>query len=314
MDQPLRPRVLESLYQHRLLTSSQLAEILSPGAHPGWLRRVMAALASSGLVDRIRLRPPASQAVWFLTPAGAQLVENGHSGTWRRRYVVTPDVATGPLQAHMLAENDVGIAFMRAARRHNHECGYLSWRHEVAHKLPGGSGSVIADVLLHYVAVGAGSRGSDVVLWRFFEVDRGHMPRAVLVEKLQDYVALYRGYVDAMGGKSPHPPRWVERYPSFPAVVLVFTNGEHRLLMSRIRSVAEICRRDRVVGETRLPIVFTTLEDLQTRGPFAPIFWPVGDPDRPVDVMGQSVRPNGAESRTRPRRPPLPGQQALVEA
>lgn len=312
--EPLAPQLLEGLYQHRLVTGPQLHAMYSPAGNPGWTWRVLTGLAAKGFVDKVRLRPPASAAAWFLTEAGAELVERSHPGRWSRRYLVTPDVARGPLQAHMLAENDLGIAFMAAARRLGHEFGPLGWRHEVAHKLPDQKGSVICDVLLHYVATDAGSQGGNVVLWRFVEVDRGTMSQAVLVEKLQDYVALYRAYKagpGAPGGKTAHPPRWLERYPSFPPVIVVLTNAPHRVLMERIRSLSMLCCHDLVVGASDLPIVFTTLEDLETRGPFEPVFWEPGQPERPVDVLGR----RGAPSRDRASRSSLRAvQQTLVEA
>lgn len=287
MSDTLPPRVLESLYQHRLLSSSQLQAMHAPHSHPAWMRRVLARLAGDGLVQRIRLRPPESVSVWFLTEAGTQLLERSRPGAWQRRHLVSAEAARGPLQAHTLAANDVGIAFMAAARNRGHECGHLAWRHEVAHKLSDRPGSVVSDLLLHYVATGLGRGGGDVVLWWFLEVDRGTMPRPVLVEKLQDYAALYRVHAQARTARAAHVPKWVDRYPLFPAVCMVFTNGAHKSLLRRIRSLTEICRHDRRVAVTELPIAFTTLEDLQTRGPFEPIFWPLAGPDRPVDMLGR---------------------------
>jgi Replication-relaxation len=65
--------VLESLYQHRLLSSSQLRVMHTPQASLRWTQRVIAELASQGLVawvyGRGRLR------IWYLTEVGAELVE-----------------------------------------------------------------------------------------------------------------------------------------------------------------------------------------------------------------------------------------------
>jgi len=291
----LSERVLEGLYQHRLMSRSQLQAMHCPGLDPSHLSRTLADMARTGWLDRVRLDSRRG-AVWFLTQAGTEVVEQSRPGSWRRRHVVTPEAARGPLLAHSLAGNDVGLAFMDAARRHGDDCGYLGWRHEVAHRLADGGGSVICDLLLHYVATGAGRRGGDVMLWRFIEVDRATMPQAVLVEKLQDYVALHRSYADARGGRSAHPPRWVGRYSSFPALIVVYADAPQRTLLRRLHSVAEMCRRDPVVGESELPIAFTTLEDLRRAGPFEPIFWLVSDPDAPVNVLMGASRPvPGAE-------------------
>ncbi len=281
----LGPRILESLYQHRMASTQQLQAMHLPGSHPGGLLRRLRALAGSGLVDWVSLRPPKRLSVWFLTEAGAQLVEHSRGGAWPRRYLVTPEAARGPLLAHTLAGNDVGLAFMAAARVHGHEFGYLAWRHEVAHKLTDRPGAVISDLHLHYVATGAGTEGRNIVLDRLVEVDRATMPQGALVEKLQDYVALYRTHEQAARGLCANPPRWVPRYGSFPPVVIVFAGAPLALLRRRLRSVAELCRQDPTVGASPLPIAFVVLEELTARGPFEPIFWLANDPTEPVDVL-----------------------------
>ena len=43
--------------------------------------------------------------------------------------------AAGPLQQHTLGVNDVGTAFVKAARARGDECDPFSWRHEIAHPL-----------------------------------------------------------------------------------------------------------------------------------------------------------------------------------
>jgi hypothetical protein len=281
----LGPRLLESLYQHRMASTPQLQAMHAPGSHPGGLLRRLRVLAGAGLVDSVSLRPPRRLSVWFLTEAGAQLVEHSRPGAWGRRYLVSREAARGPLLAHTLAGNEVGLAFMAAARELGHEFGYLGWRHEVAHKLAERSGAVISDLHLHYVASGAGSAGRNIVLDRLVEVDRATMPQGTLVEKLQDYVALYRTHEQSARGTVANPPRWVQRYVTFPPVVVVFAGAPVAALRRRLRSVAELCRQDPTVGAAPLPIAFVILEELTARGPFRPVFWLAQDPVEAVDVL-----------------------------
>ena len=60
--------VMESLYQHRLLSTEQLRVLHTPNASAGWMRRVLRLLAERGLVDRVR--GPATRSLWYLTEIG----------------------------------------------------------------------------------------------------------------------------------------------------------------------------------------------------------------------------------------------------
>ena len=144
---------------------------------------------------------------------------------------------------------------------------------------------MISDLHLHYVATGAGSAGRNIVLDRLVEVDRATMAQGTLVEKLHDYVALYRTHEQTARGMCTNPPRWVQRYATFPPVVVVFAGAPAAVLRRRLRSVAELCRQDPVVGGAPLPIAFVTLEELVAQGPFQPVFWLAQDPTEAVDVL-----------------------------
>lgn len=82
---------------------------------------------------------------------------------------------------HTLAVNDVGIAFVNAARERGDECGPLAWRHEIAYPItarrnrrPGDI--VIADALLTYTQQCPDRTLS--VHQRFIELDPCHDPAA----------------------------------------------------------------------------------------------------------------------------------------
>src|SRR5690349_15867059 len=108
--------VARALYQHRVATTAQLHQLLTPdAADASYLRRVLRQAAAAGLVDAVR-RGSAGQRVWFLTTAGYVAVEA--SGEVEiRAHRMTPALAAGGLLAHRLAVVDVGAAFVTAARQ-----------------------------------------------------------------------------------------------------------------------------------------------------------------------------------------------------
>ncbi len=54
--------IMESLYQHRLLSTEQLRVLHTPDATAGWMRRVLRLLAERSLIDRVR--GPATRSLW----------------------------------------------------------------------------------------------------------------------------------------------------------------------------------------------------------------------------------------------------------
>ena len=291
-----RDECLRALQRHRLLMTSQLQRLLSPTSHPAWLRRVLGALVDEDLVGRVRPRY-GSEYVWFLTAEGLKAMESTMPAKSQRRYLVDPDRLAAQVRSklsHTLAVNEVGLAFVEAARRRPGDIfDYLSWSAEVAHELPRRR-SVISDSVLTYVAAGAGRSGRDLVLHRFVELDRGTETSARLSEKLQDYLALYRFSQDPSPvgrGRTAHPPLWVERYAAaFPYLIVVFDvrGGRHRG-EQRIRRTAAECRLDPRLATSEWPILFVLLEDLHEQGPFEPVFWFHTDKAMatPVNVLGQ---------------------------
>ena len=71
---PVSGPVLESLYQHRVLSTRQLRAMHAPAAGPRWMQRVMAALADAGLVGFVRVGRGAPR-LYHLTASGADAVE-----------------------------------------------------------------------------------------------------------------------------------------------------------------------------------------------------------------------------------------------
>lgn len=282
---PVAPEILESISQHRLLSTPQIHELHTPTATMRWTQQVLADLAHANLLRSIgtRSRPPTK--VWFLTSDGHDTVASAPR-LETRRIQVTPEGAAGQLQAHTLAVNDVGVAFARAARDRGDECGALAWRHEIAHPIGSGGGRgarggdlVIADAVLHYTLYG----DTIGLLTRFVELDRATMPMEELATKLRRYARLYQ-YLP----EGARDPSWRALYPhDFPAVLLVFTGKDRRILERRMSTLLALLARDlEVSAADGLVIYCTLLEDLMAEGPFGPIFLRHDDPSSYVDWLG----------------------------
>lgn len=291
---PLEIEVLVSLRRHRLLTSRQVHVLHAPDVTDRWVRKSLAALAVRGLLDRVWTKGTNPACVWFLTADGLDATgppDGGGPGV-----LVSQRGAAGALQAHTLTVNEVGIAFVRAARALDHECGYLAWRHEVAHRFADprpnvrDTGVLVADALLEYVVR---ERGRELFVSRFIELDRGTVPPQQLHAKLRNYLRLHQ-YVPRNPNGRPGAEQWREVYPSFPPVLVVFTGKPRPRLESRLASVLALCGGDRRLRDPDRPgMFFVLLEDLQDEGPFAPVFVELGDPSDPVDVLGRPVEEPG---------------------
>ena len=291
----LHNEVLQSLYVHRLLSTTQVHLLHAPNATRRWVQKVLAGLERDGYAARVtatRVRRGGTtvggEALWFATDQGAEACEG--SGVPSRPYRMTPERANGPLRAHTLAVNEVGLAFVATARRRGDDFDAWSWRHESAHRLGEREGRgevVIADAVLDYT-----SHVDDAVLCRFLELDRATMPLRELEAKLSAYARLWR-FRPKTGG-------WPALYPQWPKVLVVFCGRPAPVLERRIRSLLELVGANPNLEELHEPdsdfdIFMATLEDLHAHGPFSPVFWRPGSPEGPVDVLGR-----GAERRPRP--------------
>jgi hypothetical protein len=273
--------VLASLGEHRILSTALVRSIHLPDCSIRRAQQVLAYLERAGLVAYVEARR-APRRLWFLTERGADYALDAGE-VERRPKVLEPEQAAGPLQAHTLGVNEVGISFLRAARERGDEFGPLSWRHEVAHPLNHGRGrarrSLIADAVLNYVRA---DERHIIYEQRFIEVDRATLSVERLVAELARYGQLSRAR--DKGGKS----LWRSHYPSFPPVICALAGASRKALIRR-RDVAIVLLEghpelDRAYA---VGIYFCLLDDLTERGPFAPIFRTVGEPDRAVDWLGE---------------------------
>lgn len=288
----LAPEVLESIYQHRLLTTRQVHAIHAPGTSRRWIQHVLAGLADYGLLDATR--GPHAAAIWFATENGATAVDRSATRAERRRKVVTAAQAAGQLQSHTLAVNDVGIAYLRAARARGDEFGPLSWRHEIALRIGGARGRgrrtevLIADALITYLAAHDGGVERHQ---RFLELDRGTTPVDALVGKLHAYRRLRDSAPRTADEKDPERG-WRRWYPAgLPGVQLVLTGKPRALLERRAQLLFALRDADARLREDRpLDVRLALLEDLSRRGPFAPIWLRLDDPTRRFEWLGKPER------------------------
>jgi hypothetical protein len=280
------PSVLAGLYQHRLLTTHQVRALFTPAAGQRWTRKVLAGLAQRGLVDRVR--GPGTLSCWYLTDTGADAVEDTGPRSEQRRRIPTRAQAEGLLKRHTLAVNDVGIAFVRAARQRGDECSPDSWRHEIAHPISHGSVRrppqlVVADALLTYLQT---EEGDGLVMHqRFVEVDRGtERPADQLAGKLARYTRL-RTYTPASDDDAE--PLWRNYYRAWPHVLIVLADQSPARVAQRIARVLALYESDPTKGQRRaIPFSFVTLANLTTHGPFAQIFTSPTHA-QPVDWLGR---------------------------
>lgn len=271
--------VLASLGEHRVLSTAQVRSIHFPDRSIRRTQQVLAYLERAGLVAYAEARR-APRRLWFLTERGADYVLDAGE-VERRPKVLAPEQAAGPLRAHTLAVNEVGISFLRAARERGDDFGPLSWRHEVAHPLNRGRArrSLIADAVLNYVRT---DERHIVYEQRFVEVDRATLSVERLVAELARY-----GQLSSARGKSSEPI-WRSHYPSFPPVICVLAGASRKALVRR-RDIAIALLEDHpeLVRAYGVTISFCLLDDLTSRGPFAPIFDVVGESERAADWLGK---------------------------
>jgi hypothetical protein len=209
----LHVEVLESLNQHRLLSTVQIHFLHAPETTPRFVQQfVLGRLRSIGLVDGARARH--GLKVWHLTRQGAEAVEAMSSRAETRHKVISPAQAAGPLQQHTLGVSEVGIAFVAAARKRGDECGPFDWRHEIAHPLGPGPGrrlpeQLISDAVLTYQLTEPDESTS--LIYRFVELDRATRSAATLAANLGRYARLYRRTIPAEDPADPAVARGTRR-------------------------------------------------------------------------------------------------------
>jgi Replication-relaxation len=263
--------LIASLGEHRILSTTQVRAIHFSDRSSRRAQQILAYLERAGLVAYVEARR-APRRLYFLTERGADLAIDAGE-VERRPKVLNPEQAAGPLCAHTIGVNEVGISFLHAARERGDEFGPLSWRHEVAHPLNRGRGrarrSLIADAVLSYVRV---DERHLIYEQRFVEVDRATLSVERLVAELARYGQLCRAH------DKRAEPLWRSHYPSFPPVICALAGASRKALVRRRDITIALLNGhpdlERAYGTA---IHFCLLDDLMSRGPFAPIFRTVGE-------------------------------------
>ena len=277
--------IVASVAQHRTLTTAQLQTIHLPGRSRRWTQRVLKRLERAGLLSWVRLpSSPGRIRLWFVTETGAQLAQ-GAGALSDPPKVLTAEQAAGQLHAHTIAVSDAAICFLSAARERADEFGPLSWRHEVSHPLSLGRGRrrqrLVADAVFSYVLV---KGDNDLSLApRFVELDRATLPVDRLAAELARYADLYNA--EGRGA-----PIWRGLYPVFPPVLCILAGAPRPVLERRRLAAMALLRNDlRLSRVSEVAVSIGLLEDLQNRGPFAPIFDELRQPKQRVDWLGESA-------------------------
>jgi hypothetical protein len=283
---PVAVTILESLYQHRLLSTVQLHELHTPTTSLRWTQQVLASLRRVQLAAVTRR--PRGLGLWYLTGRGVEAVETIANRAEPRRKLIRAEQAAGPLQAHTLAVNEAAIAFVRAAREREDECGPFAWRHEIAHPIGPPPGrrrpeQLIADAVLTYQL--NAPDGSAQFPTHFLELDRATIPVEELAAKLARYVRLHKYALAPEPGEEPMP-LWRASYTTFPDVMVVLDGAPARALERRRATVLALCLDDEALRATpELVVRVCLLEELIKRGPFERIFLTSVDPDTPTDWL-----------------------------
>ncbi|MER6521822.1 replication-relaxation family protein [Streptomyces sp. NPDC001553] len=278
-------RALALIAQHRLLTTTQIHQMLTPNTPPRKIHKELAPLREEGLIAHTVLGGSHRLQAHFLTPAGAQAVQDWPELRGRSATVIQSPAAAGLRAAHTLTGVRAHLAFLTDARARGDEYEPLDWVPEVTHRLPdtGGEDRLIADAVLHYTVTQPRRRQYRA----FVEIDRATMSSERLARKLISYARFHdytpqparRGTVADQGASML---AWQRFYPRFPRVLFVLTGASRPTLTNRITDLRHMATDHDLV--TRLgasvPLGATVLEDLEAEGPHAKIWTPLtGDPE-----------------------------------
>jgi hypothetical protein len=286
---PTGVEILESLGQHRLLSTRQVHQLHTPSASMRWTRHLLGRLRRNGLAGSVA--EPGGLFCWYVTEDGADALEVIPSRAETRRPRVTPEAAAGPLQEHSLAVNEVGVAFVRAAReRLDDECGPFDWFHEIAHSLgppPGRRApeQLISDAVLTY-QLGEGGAGASVV-YRFVELDRANRSAAELARRIGRYARLFRRKIERESSGS-RLALWESLYPVFPGLLVVLAGRPRERLNERRATVLALCQADpELVDTPEVEVFVCLLADLVADGPFSLICRTPAEQGSDLDWLGE---------------------------
>ncbi|UUU37546.1 replication-relaxation family protein [Streptomyces sp. NBC_00162] len=278
-------QALALIAQHRMVTSTQLHQMLAPEAPTRKVYRVLTPLRAEGLIAHTVLGRNSGLQAHFLTPAGAQTVRDWPELRGRAPAVLT-DAAASMRAAHTLTGVRAHLAFLTDARTRGDEYGALDWVPEIAHRLPdtGGEDRLIADAVFHYTA----TRPRRLQYRAFIEIDRTTMSSERLARKLISY-ARFHDYTPQPAGRHSTVAdqnamlAWQRFYPRFPRILFVLTGAPRPTLANRIEDLRRMTADHDLVTRlsAHVPLGAAILEDLETHGPQAPVWTPLAGTTEP---------------------------------
>lgn len=278
-------QALAVIAQHRLVTTTQLHQMLVPGTPATKIHKVLAPLRAAGLTGHTVLGARNRLQAHFLTPAGGETVRDWPELRGRAPVVLT-DAAASLRAAHTLTAVRAHLAFLTDARTRGDEYGPLDWSPEIAHRLPdtGGADQVIADAVLHYTSAGPRRRQYRA----FVEVDRATMSSERLARKLISYARFHDYTPQPAGRRQPTSDTgallaWQRFYPRFPRILFVLTGAPRPSLDRRIGDLRSMGAEHELVARlaARVPLGAAVLEDIEEHGPSAEVWTPLTGPTDP---------------------------------
>jgi hypothetical protein len=254
--------ILRSLVDHRVLSTTQVAVLHTPGKHRSWASRALNDLAGLGLADRTRQHPGHGGRLWWATSHGAQLLAHVTSTPYEPDRLIEP--AAVALGAHhaTLATNQVGVTLTHWARRHGDTFGPGSWTTDVPLNGPATTkgDALTADATLTYRAT---TRDHQAV-----QVD------ALLELDLGEALAALAGRLHAFDTWR-RTGTWKARWTRQPALLVVCARPSREGSPAGRRDrLTDACEHDACLGSIArvLHLGACTLDDLAAHGSHTAIF------------------------------------------
>ncbi|MFI8280742.1 replication-relaxation family protein [Streptomyces sp. NPDC085929] len=278
-------QALALIAQHRVITTTQLHQMLAPETPTRMIYKVLAPLRAEGLIAHTVLGSSNHLQAHFLTPAGAQTVRDWPEMRGRTPAVLA-DAAASLRAAHTLTGVRAHIAFLTDARTRGDEYGPLDWVPEIAHRLPdtGGEEQIIADAVFHYTTTGPRRRQYRA----FVEIDRATMSSERLARKLISYARFHDYTPQPVGRRHTLADQgallaWQRFYPRFPRILFILTGAPRPSLARRIEDLRHMTTGHTLVTRlaTHVPLGAAILEDLETHGPTAKVWTPLAGTAEP---------------------------------
>ncbi|MEU9087491.1 replication-relaxation family protein [Streptomyces sp. NPDC048357] len=283
-------RALTLIAQHRLLTTTQIHQMLMPHTPPRKIHKVLGPLRADGLIAHTVLGGKSGLQAHFLTAAGAQTVGDWPELRGRHATTISNPAAASLRAAHTLTGVRAHLAFLADARARGDEYQPLDWMPEVTHRLPdtGGEDRLIADAVFHYTAV----HPRRLHYRAFVEIDRTTMSSERLARKLiayarfHDYTPLPPGRRGTIADQTA-TLAWQRFYPRFPRVLFVLTGASRATLSNRIADLRHMTADHDLVARfaAHAPLGAAVLEDLEAHGPTSPVWTPLAGPAEPRSWM-----------------------------